>query len=141
MAVHDLIKPIFSDLSNETLLSKCLHGKTQNANEAINNMIWAKCPKNVYVQRSVLEMGVSSAVINYNDGACGILNVIKNANMEIGYFTKKFCENKDKNRIEQMNNKTTEMTKARRKKLRAIRKNYVDTNKEKEGVFYESGAF
>ena len=45
IAVYDIIKPIFLDLSNETLLKKCLHGKTQNANEALNNLIWTKCPK------------------------------------------------------------------------------------------------
>ena len=34
IAVYGIIKPIFLDLSNDTLLKKCLHGKTQNANEA-----------------------------------------------------------------------------------------------------------
>ena len=82
IAVYDIIKPIFLDLSNDTLLKKCLHGKTQNANEALNNLIWTKCPKNVYVEREVLEMGVSSAVINFNNGACGILNVFHGASME-----------------------------------------------------------
>ena len=91
IAVYDIIKPIFLDLSNDTLLKKCLHGETQNANEALNNLIWTKCPKNVYVEREVLEMGVSSAMINFNNGACGILNVFHGANMEPGYFTKMFC--------------------------------------------------
>ena len=58
MVIHQLIKPIFTDLSNETLLSKkCLHGKTQNANESINNIIWTKCSKNIYVLRNILQMG------------------------------------------------------------------------------------
>ena len=71
IAVYDIIMPIFLDLSNDTLLKKCLHGKTQNGNEALNNLIWTKCPKNVYVEREVLEMGVSSTVISFNNGACG----------------------------------------------------------------------
>ena len=39
--VSNEIKHIFSykDLGNEELLSKCLHGKTQNTNESINNVI------------------------------------------------------------------------------------------------------
>ena len=141
MVIHQLIKPIFTDLSNETLLSKCLHSKTQNANKSINNIIWTKCPKNIYVQRNVLEMGVASAVINFNDGNCGILNVFINAGMETGYFTKSFYIKKDETRIQRMNKKTNEQTKKQRKRLRAIRKNYVDKNKEKEVVYYESGAF
>ena len=64
------------------------HGKTLNTNESINNIIWTKCPKNIYVQRNVLEMGVSSAVINFKDGNCGILNVFKNLGIDASYFTK-----------------------------------------------------
>ena len=83
-------------------------------------------------------MGVVSGVINFNDGNFGILNVFINAGMETGYFTKSFCIKKDETR---MNKKTNEQTKKQRKRLRALRKNYVDKNKEKEGVYYESGAF
>ena len=67
IVIHQLIKPIFTDLSNGGLLLKCLHGKTQNANDSNNNIIWTKCPKNIYVQRNVLEIGVASAVIYFND--------------------------------------------------------------------------
>ena len=65
-----MIKPVFLDLSKDTLLVKCFHGKTQNANEALNNLIWTKCPKNVYVEREDLEMGVCSVIINFDDEAC-----------------------------------------------------------------------
>ena len=34
--IRDKIKPVSLDLSDDRLLSKCLHGKTQNNNEAIN---------------------------------------------------------------------------------------------------------
>ena len=33
------IKPVFLDLTDDRLLSKCLHGKTQNNNEAFNSAI------------------------------------------------------------------------------------------------------
>ena len=45
--IFEIVKPIFKDLSADPLLSKCLHGKTQNANEAINSIIWKRCPKNI----------------------------------------------------------------------------------------------
>ena len=140
IVIHQLIKPIFTDLINESLLKR-LHGETQNANESINNITWTKCPNNIYVQRNVLEMRVASAVINFNDGSCGILNVFTNAGMQAGYFTKMFCLKKDESRIQRMDKKTNKQTKQQRKRLTVIRKNIVDKNKEKEGVFYESGAF
>ena len=40
-----------------------------------------------------------------------------------------------------MDIKTNKQTKQQRIRLRAIRKKFVGTNKEKEGVFYETGAF
>ena len=44
-AVADAIYPTFEALSDESLLSKCLHGGTQNQNEAINGMIWQRATK------------------------------------------------------------------------------------------------
>ena len=120
---------------------KCLHGKTQNANEALNNLIWTKCPKNVYVEREVLEMGVCSAIIIFKDGACGTLNVFRNANMEPRYFAAMYCNKKDGKRIVAMNTKSSTQSKAKPKKLRTIRTNYTDENKNKEVAFYEAGAF
>ena len=35
----------------------------------MNNIIWAKCPKSVFVERRVLEIGVSSAVLEFNESA------------------------------------------------------------------------
>ena len=41
------MKPIFTDLSNDVLLQKCLHGTTQNNNEALHGLIWKKVPKDI----------------------------------------------------------------------------------------------
>ena len=74
--IHNFLKPIFTDLSKDSLLSKCLHGKTQNANEALNQIIWQKCQKNVFVSRHVLEMCINSAIIQFNDRASGVIKVL-----------------------------------------------------------------
>ena len=60
------LKPIFSELSDESLLEKCLHGKTQNQNESFNSMIWDQIPKTRYVPPTQLELGVYDAVANFN---------------------------------------------------------------------------
>ena len=55
--IHDIIRSIFDELSKDELLSKCLHRTTQNANESLNNLIWSKCPKRVFIKREVLAGG------------------------------------------------------------------------------------
>ncbi|GFV22780.1 CCHC-type domain-containing protein [Trichonephila clavipes] len=39
------IKPTYLQLCDQNLLRKCLHGKTQNANEAFNGCLWNVVPK------------------------------------------------------------------------------------------------
>ena len=90
------VKPVFMELSANALLEKCLHGKTQNNNESLNGVIWKKCPKDVYVGRTTLEMGIDSAVINFNDGASSILNVMIEYGLQDGHYASTFCGKKKK---------------------------------------------
>lgn len=142
-AVSDLIAPIFShkDLGSETLLSKCLHGETQNVNESLNNLIWTRCSKRVYVGNSVFKTAVASAVIAFNDGAQGLLPVFTNLGVECGFYTTEGCKKSDIQRVKQSDHKSTTKVKQRRKKLRATRKGYNDKNELEEGETYASGAF
>ena len=43
--VYEKIRPVWLRLSENYLLEKCLHGRTQNANEALtlNNLCWKGC--------------------------------------------------------------------------------------------------
>ena len=59
------------DLSSDTLLRKCLHGETQNANECLNFIVWTRCPKNTFVSKPVFQMAIHSAVLHFNDGTDG----------------------------------------------------------------------
>ena len=65
------IELLMDRLRDESLLSECLHGKTQNVNEGLNGVIWTKCRKRVYVNRKTLEICVSSAVLEFNGGKNG----------------------------------------------------------------------
>ena len=64
------------NLSEEELLLKCLHGQTQHTNEALNAIIWTRCPKNIFVGRRVLELGVNFAILNFNNGSKGLFDVL-----------------------------------------------------------------
>ena len=70
------LREIFDNLATDELLAKCLHGKTQNNNEALNSLIWKRVPKDVFVGRDTLEMCVCSAVIHFTDGVNGMEHVL-----------------------------------------------------------------
>ena len=82
--ISDIIKPVFGheDHGSEELLQKCLHGATQNVNESLNNLIWQKCSKLVYVGKRALEFGVNSAVINFNKVNIGLLPAYTKLNIQ-----------------------------------------------------------
>ena len=115
----------------DSLLEKCLHGKTQNVNEALNDLIWKRCPKDAFVSKNVIEIGVSSAVIHFNDGCTGIIPVLEKLGLTFGNMLLSSYKKRDLNRIKSMEVKTSTPVKRRRKKLRADRKRYSDEAKEK----------
>ena len=105
--VRDAIKPVFMDLYDNNLFKKCLHGQTQNNNESLNSVIWKRCPKDVFVGRSTLEMGVASAVISFNDVQKGILKAIENLSMNPSENCIRYCNERDNTRIKEMEKKST----------------------------------
>ena len=87
----------FQRFKLEALLSKCLDdGLTQNNNKLLNAFIWKKCPKNVYVSRNIIEIGVALAVLEFNNGTQGIKKVSENAGLHFGKFITATCKKKDK---------------------------------------------
>ena len=139
--IRDTIRPVFVSVSDDNLLQKCLHGKTQSNNESLNGLIWKHCPKDVFVGRITLELGVASAVIAFNDGLSGIIEVFNKLNIKPRTFCKKYCGFKDEKRITQMDRKSSDSVKQRRKLLRAHCKGCQDKCEENEGVSYEAGLF
>ena len=60
--IYNLIQPLWLRLSDNALLGKCLHGRTQNVNEAFNAFVWKRAPKDLFVAKNILDMSVASAV-------------------------------------------------------------------------------
>lgn len=52
------IRHIFKNLSNDFLLSKCVHDGTQNVRESLNSVKWNRIPKKVFVRINTLKLGV-----------------------------------------------------------------------------------
>ena len=112
--------PTFTDLTSETLLSKCLHGQTQNNNESLNGLIWRSCPKDFFIGKKALEISMNSAIIAFNDGSTTVEKVISAGGI---------------------NQKSSAKGKLR-KQLRAIKRGYIYIEKELEkDPQYNSGGF
>ena len=85
-------KPIFADLSDESLLVKCLHGETQNQNESFHLMIWDGIPKMRYLSLTQLELGVFDAVPNFTIGKKASVLIYEKLNLIPGKFTLQGCD-------------------------------------------------
>ena len=131
---HDIIKPVFLNLSDNVLLSKCLHGETQNVNEGLNQIIWLKCPKAIYVERPTLEIGVYSAVLQYNEGAQGFIPVLKHFEFSSGLYFNQGVLHRNNVSIRTSQQKDSDTGKKRRKALRRRKKGFIDKEKESETI-------
>ena len=138
-AIVDLVSPIFEDLSKKELLSKCLHGKTQNGNECLNKLIWQRCSKEIYVDRITVEEAVYSAVSYFNDGSISILKTLEKLGVKAGYHTETRSNLRDERRLRFAAIKASDKAKQCRKKLRAKRKGFQDKNIAAEGDTYTPG--
>jgi len=119
---------------------KCVHGETQNANEGFNNMIWAKCPKNIFVSRPVLEMGVNSAILQFNEGSNGVTSVLKHFDINDGASFTKESIKIDLGSIANSVRKSTMETQKRRKRLRGVKKGVLDKEiLQEDGESFQKG--
>ncbi|GFW07131.1 uncharacterized protein TNCV_3693261 [Trichonephila clavipes] len=86
-SIINKIKPTYLQLCDQNLLRKCLHGKTQNANEAFNGCLWNVVPKEIFVELQTFSLGSYKAVITFNKGFKGLLSVLEALDIKIGSYT------------------------------------------------------
>ena len=120
--IYNLIRPLWLRLSENLLLEKCLHGLTQNVNEAFNAFVWKRAPKDTFIGKNVVDMSVASAVVSFNDGTSGVLQIMKKVGVNIGYFNMEASRCTDMGRISAVRYKSTDRVESRRKKLHAKKK-------------------
>ena len=80
--IIERIKAVFGDLWDVTLLNRCLHGKTQNANEAFNGTIWNRIPKTRFIKCKQFQMVVHDAPVHSNIGNLATLLIYDKLGME-----------------------------------------------------------
>ncbi|GFT60688.1 uncharacterized protein TNCV_3584051 [Trichonephila clavipes] len=140
--VLNKIKPVYLELCDKQILSKCLHGRTQNANKCFNGIVWQKVPKEVFVSLKTIKFGSCDAIIHFNEGLNGCLKVFNKMNIENpGVFTLRGYKHLDKCRIRESIHNPDPKTKKNRKILRALKKKKISVLEVKDGKNYKSGAF
>ena len=83
------LMPLFKKLSNPELLKRCTKQQTQNANESFNNILWSKCSKSNFCDRSTIEFGAVLAARQYNEGPMATARLMTSVGIEPGLFTLK----------------------------------------------------
>ena len=69
----DVLKPMYTRLSNRDLLFRCLRGFTQNANESLNSFVWTRSQKHRFFGKDRILLATAQAVLAFNDGSSGLL--------------------------------------------------------------------
>lgn len=139
--VMEEIKPVFTELSAPKLLKKCLGGKTQNANESFNSTVWKYCPKTSGSSKTVADIATNEAVVMFNEGMGGRLNILKQLGCEIGKFSVTSALQADSVRIKKAEIKCKFSTLEARRAVRRKKKAVQEHLKKLEGATYEAGAF
>jgi hypothetical protein len=140
MAVMLEIEPIYEDLTQQKLLERCLHGRTQNPNESFNNCIWRRIPKTDFVSLKTMELGVRDAVICFNEGSIAKVHVLLAMGITPGKFMVEGLKIIDRRRILRADKETKEQNKKKRIRRRLLQKS-KDEKDETEATDYLPGGF
>ena len=130
------IKPIFERLSSNELLNSCQKGLTQNQNEALNNVLWSKCSKRVFIGKKRFSLAVCEAITAFNDGAISTQGLFEKLNITCGVNTSKALKLTNDIRLRNSRLKVTLKYRMQRQKVRSRRK-----NAGKDDTSYMSGAY
>lgn len=129
--------PIFTRLSKNDLLSRCLDGMTQNQNESINAVLWSKCPKTKFCGKRRVEIAVCETIGVFNIGAAAKADLMRSVGVTPGRNMLKGLRNQDSKRIVSSNQKVSKVYIIDKKKKRRSRKAAA----ENQSKSYISGAF
>ena len=123
-AVADAIFPTVEALS-KGLLSRCLHGTSQNQNKAINVLIWQRATKETHASTPTVELATFLAVGYFRNGAQTLLSVLENLGITPGCHCRKACRKLDRDRIGH----------SCRKKWRTLKEKEKTAKEPQEGLY------
>lgn len=139
LLVFNAVQKIYEDLTREELLSRCLGGFTQNANESLNSVVWSIAPKAISSGKAVVDIATNVAVITYNGGFSSLLDVVSTLELKISPELHNYAMEIDQHRVRAANRSSSINRKSTRKDLTALRKETDELNSNVEGQLYGAG--
>lgn len=139
--IMETIKPVFQALSKPELLKKCLHGRTQNPNESLNNIIWNRIPKTVFVGIKTLHFGVYEAIASFNDGYIVKCRTLEKLDIEPGKNMIEAMKAADKMRIHLAQKQVQEVYKKARQVKRYKKRKLDEEQNPDDDPAYGPGLF
>lgn len=133
------IKPTFRALANPELLRKCLHGKTQNVNESVNNVIWSRVPKKSFVTITTLALGTYDAIATFNDGNITKCNILKAVGIHPSKRTVHAMKLLDCERVRRANAAINDYQRKARREARNLKRRLEENFDEEEEPAYDPG--
>ena len=132
---NEELKPIFTRLTDDDLLKRCLQGQTQNRNESVNGQLWSRCPKSKYCGKRRVVIAVCETVGVFNTGAANKAKLMKSCGISPGLNMLKALRKEDKERIVFAAHKVSSKYRKQRQEIRSKRKSKADK------LSYQAGAF
>lgn len=137
--VATAIRPIYERMTDDTLLARIQHGRTQNANESLNGQIWAKCPKTIHVGLGRVQAAVASAVSQYNQGYSHLSQVLCHLGVTSDRSLRAYQSQKDCKRCTLGDKTCRPETKRARRAKGQQKKTQNDRQERHEGPTYGPG--
>ena len=113
--VAERMIPIYERMTNNTLLKRMTHGKTQNQNESLNSTIWARCLKTTFLGKDRIEAAIGSSIGKFNVGAQHLVDVMNQLWIDISVVTIDGVRQKDKRRLQSAAKSATPAAKKNRR--------------------------
>ncbi|KOC61812.1 hypothetical protein WH47_06150 [Habropoda laboriosa] len=138
--VFKAILPIYGDLSNEDLLTRCIGGYTQNANESYNNLIWKIAPKTGFSGTEIVEIATYLSVCIFNNGLKPLLSFMAQLDIQVGERAEAACAAEDERRSHDAE-VDAKRSKESRINRRIAEQQQADTDEALETSYYAAGNF
>lgn len=137
--IEEYIRPIYEDLSRDDLLTKCLGGHTQNANESFNSTVWRMTPKHLNSGKKIIDIATYIAAGVFNEGYAAVIVMLHLLKVTIGRECKMFADQVDLHRVARADRQHSASSKEARTARREAQQAQNDFFEEAEGVLYGAG--
>ena len=140
LSLQNILLPIYTELSNKDLLTRCIGGFTQNKNESLNNMIWKIASKRTFSGKEIVEIAAYISTAVFNDGCIILLAILNELNINIGKRAKATCTLIDRKRLFDADRSAEKRTKSSRITKKIKQQQQADADEDVESSYYSCGA-